>query len=155
NFTGPGVVQVRRFVQLAPTGTTDPRFDQTCSTPDTTSSTMGGTKSFACDFLGGTPGSPGTTVAGETVDWASYLRDSWQPISNVILNAGVRYEEQQLRYAAALRNTTDPLTGNHIGTTAMSLDGNWAPRLGAIWDPTGEGRSKLWVSYGRFYESIP
>ena len=37
----------------------------------------------------------------------------------------------------------------------MVLTGNWAPRLGIIYDPTKEGRSKFYASWGRFYESIP
>jgi hypothetical protein len=97
----------------------------------------------------------GTEIVGQTIDWATYLRDSWQPRSNITINAGVRYEEQRLRYAAGLRNKIDPLTGNRIGKTAMNLTGNVAPRLGLIWDPTEVGKSKLWASYGRFFEAIP
>jgi len=31
----------------------------------------------------------------------------------------------------------------------------WAPRIGAIYDYTQEGRSKIYAHWGRFYESIP
>ncbi len=34
-------------------------------------------------------------------------------------------------------------------------DGNFAPRLGATYDIKGDGRSKLFVSFGRFYTKIP
>ncbi|HUS30550.1 MAG TPA: hypothetical protein VMZ53_18700, partial [Kofleriaceae bacterium] len=47
------------------------------------------------------------------------------------------------------------LTGNPVGTDAMQLTGNWSPRMGVIWDPTEEGRSKLYVNWGRYYEGIP
>jgi hypothetical protein len=152
-----GTIQVQRWVQLAGPGEMDPRFDQTCSTPDMdpTGVTGNGKKSFTCSYLGGTVGSPGTQIAGQTVNWAGYLRDSWQPVKNLTLNAGLRYEEQQLRYASSLRGTVDPLTGNTIGTTALDLKGNWAPRLGITYDPTNEGRAKLYGAWGRFYESIP
>jgi len=156
NFVDSGLVDVTRWVALAPPGDKDPRYDQICNTPDPDATGFGGgTKSFACDYLSGTVGAPGTEVAGQTIDWAAYLRDSWQPVSNVTLNAGVRYEEQQLRYASSLRNKVDPLTGNRLGTTALDLKNNWAPRLGVVWDPTEEGKSKLWASYGRFFEAIP
>jgi outer membrane receptor protein involved in Fe transport len=155
NFVGPGVIQVTRWVQLAPPDEKDPRFDQICSTPDTGGATMGATKSFSCDFLSGKIGAPGTQVVGQTLDWATFLRDSWQPIPNLTLNAGVRYEEQKLRYATALRNKVDPLTGDRIGTTAMDLTGNFAPRLGVIWDPTEVGKSKIYAAWGRFFEAIP
>ncbi len=158
NFVGSGTVQVTRWVQLAPTDDKDPRFDEVCTTPDMTAGgSTGGSasKSFACDYLSGIVGAPGTQVLGQTLDWAAFLRDSWQVRSNVTLNAGIRYEEQKLRYARGLRDKLDPLTGNRIGKTAMDLRGNFAPRLGAIWDPTEVGKSKLFVAWGRFFEAIP
>ena len=36
----------------------------------------------------------------------------------------------------------------------LRLNGNWAPRLGASWDPLGNGRSKIYGFWGRFYEAI-
>src|SRR5262249_13536162 len=41
------------------------------------------------------------------------------------------------------------------GNTAIGIYDNWAPRVGAIYDFTRKGRSKIYVSYGWFYESIP
>jgi hypothetical protein len=127
-----------------------------CATPDPGSGgPKGGSKSLQCRFLAGTIGAPGTQVGGQTINWAAYLRDSWRPLQTLTLNAGLRYEDQRLRYAEALRGTTDPLTGDHIGTTAMALTGNFAPRVGVIWDPTAEGHSTIYGSWGRFYEAIP
>ena len=60
---------------------------------------------YECDYLGGTPGSPGTQVAGNTFNWSAYLRDSWQIQPNLTLNVGLRYEEQRLRYAELPRRT--------------------------------------------------
>jgi outer membrane receptor protein involved in Fe transport len=149
NFVGSDV-RIQRWAALGD-------GDETCETPDPNGGVTagGGKKSYPCHFLAGTVGAPGTQVGGETIDWAAYLRDSWRPFRSLTLNAGLRYEEQRLRYAEALRGTTDPLTGEHIGTTAMTLTGNFAPRVGAIWDPTNEGRSKVYASWGRFYEAIP
>jgi hypothetical protein len=137
-----------RWVQLAPVDTTDGRFDNTCR--DT-----GSGEEYSCDYLLGVPGAPGTDVTGKTLNWAGYLRDSWQIRPNLVLDAGVRYEEQRLRYAEELQNTTDVLTGNKLGKNAMSLDGMLAPRVGLIYDWTNEGRSKVYAHWGRFYESIP
>ncbi len=67
----------------------------------------------------------------------------------------MRYEEQRLFYAEKLRGEIDPLTGNVYGDTAMRLRGNWSPRLGAIWDPSQEGQSKIYGAWGRYYEGIP
>ncbi len=102
-----------------------------------------------CTYVGG------VDVNGSTLNWAAYLRDSWQPVPNVTLNVGVRYEEQRIRYAESIQNTTNSLTGETFGKNAIVLDNNWAPRLGVVYDWTKEGRSKLFAHYGRFYESVP
>jgi hypothetical protein len=44
---------------------------------------------------------------------------------------------------------------NVSGDVAIGIYDNWAPRIGAIYDFTHKGRSKLYASYGWFYESIP
>ncbi len=142
-------IQVSRWVAIAGTGNMDPSFDEECRTPDPNATKAGGKISLRCQFLGS------KEVAGQTVSWAGYLRDSWQAASGLVINAGVRYEEQRLRYAAALQDQVDPLTGEPVGKNAMTLTGNIAPRLGVVWDPTLEGRSKIFGSWGRFYEAIP
>jgi len=157
NFVGQNDIRVTRWVQLAPPrGNVDPRFDNTCRTPDLAGmSTTGQPLSFTCDFLGGAEGDPGTQIASNTLNWSAYLRDSWQILPNLTVNAGVRYEEQRLRYASFLQHTTDPLTQESLGKNAMTLQNMWAPRIGAIYDWTQEGRSKVYAHWGRFYESIP
>src|SRR5262249_12538521 len=42
-----------------------------------------------------------------------------------------------------------------FGGSPIVLNNNWAPRFGVIYDPTGEGKSKLYGSWARVYESIP
>ena len=153
------VVVVDRWVQLAgenPMAMTDPRFDNKCRTPVTNPATgMTSNEEFDCDYLSGRIGDPGTQVLGNTMNWAAYLRDSWQIQPNLTLNAGVRYEEQRMRYADVLQNEVDPLTGNTLGKNAMVLTGMLAPRVGILYDWTKEGRSKVYTHWGRFYESIP
>ncbi len=163
NFLQNDTVLVNRWVQLAglqgsPSAEgADPRFDSICNTPNPEGTTLGGsaTLNYACDFLEGTYGSPGTQITGETLNWSAYLRDSWQIKPNFTLNLGLRYEEQRLRYAEGLANEVDPLTGVQLGKNAMDLRGMFAPRLGILYDWTKEGRSKIYANYGRYYESIP
>ncbi|HEU5059951.1 MAG TPA: TonB-dependent receptor, partial [Kofleriaceae bacterium] len=102
-----------------------------------------------CDYLEREP------VTGKTFNWAAFAQDSWQIQPNLTLNAGVRYEEQRLRYADEIRGTTDPFTMESIGKNAIVLRNMWAPRIGLLYDVTREGRSKVYTSWGRFYESIP
>ncbi len=158
-------IQAFRWVTLGAAANPDPRFSGTCTTPAPpgVQGNLGmGTISFnptstkgTCAFTSGVLGSPGTLIQGDTLNWAAYARDSWQIRPNFTLNLGLRYEEQYLRYASFLQDTTDPLTGNFLGKNAMVLTGNFSPRLGIIYDPTKEGRSKFYASFGRFYESIP
>jgi hypothetical protein len=97
----------------------------------------------------------GETVFSETLNWSAFLRDSWQILPNLTINAGIRYEEQRIRNGAAEQDKLNPLTGEAFGTNALVLGNMWAPRIGAIYDWTREGRSKVFAHYGRFYESVP
>jgi len=72
-------------------------------------------------------------------DYLSFFaQDTWR-LGRLTLRPGVRYEQQKL-----------------IGNLAnYKFDGNWAPRLGITFDPTGGGRMKLFANYGRFFAKIP
>jgi outer membrane receptor protein involved in Fe transport len=72
---------------------------------------------------------------------ALFAQDSWRVLPNLTVNAGVRWERQEV--------------GGRDGTTQIDLDDNWAPRLGFAWDVLGNGRSKLYGNFGRYYEAIP
>jgi hypothetical protein len=72
---------------------------------------------------------------------AAYAQTSWKAAPNFTLNLGVRWEEQ--------------VVNDRDGQESFSLDDNWAPRVSFIWDPQSTGRSKLFGSFGRYYENIP
>jgi outer membrane receptor protein involved in Fe transport len=76
-----------------------------------------------------------------TKNLALFAQDSWKILRNLTLNVGIRYEEQKLLDAA--------------GATAIKIDGEWSPRIGLIWDPLNNGRSKVYASVGRYYSTIP
>ncbi|HVV82598.1 MAG TPA: TonB-dependent receptor [Kofleriaceae bacterium] len=143
-------IRAFRWVQVAPADSTDPAFDRMCPyTPVGQMSTV----EIPCRFIG--QGEEGSEIQGQTADWAAYLRDSWQIRPNLTLNAGLRYEEQYLRYAKFLQDDVNPNTGKVYGKNAMSMKGMLAPRIGLLYDWTREGRSKVYGHWGRFYESIP
>ncbi len=78
----------------------------------------------------------------ETRNYALYLRDQWN-VSDIglVINAGLRWEAQEIFGAD--------------GSKQIALYDNVAPRVGATWDPSRKGRSKIYAQYGRFYQSIP
>ena len=84
----------------------------------------------------------------------AYLQDSWQIRPNFTLNLGVRWEQQVGYVAKALQGVTTA-EGETIPKEGYRLDSLWAPRIGFIYDPTKEGRSKVFGHYGQFYENVP
>jgi hypothetical protein len=41
------------------------------------------------------------------------------------------------------------------GSIAMTLPNQWSPRVGIVYDPTSQGRAKLYTNYARYYENVP
>ncbi|MGC4000094.1 MAG: TonB-dependent receptor [Anaeromyxobacter sp.] len=75
---------------------------------------------------------------------AIFAQDSWQlPVANLTINYGLRWEGQKME------NQDNP---NFNG---FSINNNWAPRLQAVWDFTGNGRGKVAASWGRFFYNLP
>jgi hypothetical protein len=73
--------------------------------------------------------------------FGGFLQDSWQIMDKVTINFGVRYDAQ-IMYGAD-------------GKVGLSLPNQWSPRVGLIYDFTQAGRSKIFVNYARYYESVP
>jgi hypothetical protein len=86
---------------------------------------------------------------------AAYIQDQWQVLPNLTINAGLRWEWQTGYVAEFLQNTIAPDTGEVIPSKGFDLNNLIAPRLGFIYDPTQEGKSKLFGHWGRFYENVP
>jgi hypothetical protein len=70
-----------------------------------------------------------------------FLQDSWSIMDVITANFGVRYDAQTLY--------------NSEGQAALSFPNEWSPRVGLIYDPTQQGRAKIFANYARYYENIP
>jgi hypothetical protein len=81
------------------------------------------------------------TAAPEHKNTTLFLQDRWTPLSNLTLSLGVRWDRQEIIDAA--------------GTRQIDLKKDFAPRLGLVWDPGADGHSKVYGSFGRYYEQIP
>lgn len=84
----------------------------------------------------------------------AFLQDSWQILPNLTVNLGLRYENQIGYASKQLQGQVTP-EGEIVPKRVYNLNDLWSPRAGIIYDPTGEGRSKLFGHWGRFYENIP
>lgn len=76
----------------------------------------------------------------KSVSFGAFLQDSWSILDKVTLNAGLRYDTQTL-YA-------DQGTG-------LLLPNQVSPRIGAIFDPTQKGRSKIFANFAIYYQTLP
>ncbi len=73
----------------------------------------------------------------ENVNSAIYLEDSWQLTDNFMLSLGVRGEKFENK--------------NGDGIAWVESDYEIAPRLGFVWDVTGDSTFKLFGTAGRYY----
>jgi hypothetical protein len=76
-----------------------------------------------------------------TMNYGVYLQDRWAILPNLVLSGGVRWEIQDMR--------------DIYGRSQVLIWDNVAPRLGVVYDWTNEGRSRLYASYGWFYQPLP
>ena len=74
-------------------------------------------------------------------NYSVYLQDNWSILDNLQLSAGVRWDMQDMR--------------DVLGQRAIFLWDNVAPRASVVYDWTEEGRSRLYASYGWFYQTLP
>jgi hypothetical protein len=81
------------------------------------------------------------TSEPDSYNTSFYGQDSWKVGAGLTVNAGIRWEGQNVR--------------NRDKETAFDLKDNWAPRVGFVWDVARNNRSKLYANWGRFFESIP
>jgi hypothetical protein len=142
-----------------------------------TGSTSYGTGNAAADFLLGLPAqfrraTKNTDQDGVGWLYAGYAQDEFHPWANVTLDVGVRYElpipfvdkndalnsfrpgQQSTRFPNAPLGLVYPGDAGVPRGTYETDKNNFAPRLSAVWDPTGTGRSSLRGAWGIFYDAL-
>jgi hypothetical protein len=70
---------------------------------------------------------------------SAYLNDSWAVNRRVTINAGLRWEEEQL---------------NGPNQKYVFVD-NWSPRLGINIDPFADRKTKVYFNWGRYTQALP
>jgi hypothetical protein len=85
----------------------------------------------------------GTRGSGSNLSQGIFIQDKWQPTKRLTLNLGIRFEKEDLP------------TFNGIPS---GVDFDWtekiAPRLGFAYDIFGDGKTKVFASYGQFYDRV-
>lgn len=81
---------------------------------------------------------------------AIYIQDKWRPISRLSLNLGIRFEKENLPSF----NEGFALAGSNIPPIRLGWGKKIAPRLGGAYDLLGDGKTKLFASYGWFYDRL-
>ena len=135
------------------------------------------TGNAAADFLLGLPTQFRRTTTNQPQDgvgwlYSGYAQDEWRAGARLTLNAGLRYElsqpfvdkidalnafhpgVQSVRFPDAptgLVYPGDP--GIPRGTYATDKN-NFAPRLSAVWDINGDGKTSVRGAWGIFYDAL-
>lgn len=138
------------------------------------------TGNAVADFLVGRPAQyQRQTFAGDDInDWdgAGFFQDDWRVSQRLTVNLGLRYQiqtpyvvnccpvknavavfrpgQQSTVYPSAPRGLIFP-GDRGVPRGIYPTDKNdWEPRIGFAWDPTGNGRTAVRVSYGIFNDLV-
>jgi hypothetical protein len=69
-----------------------------------------------------------------------FVQDNWKATARLTVNPGLRYEQETMN-GALIKDYT--------------LKNNWAPRIGATYDLTGDAKTKVFGNFGLFYARVP
>ncbi|MCA1639974.1 MAG: TonB-dependent receptor plug domain-containing protein [Acidobacteria bacterium] len=84
-----------------------------------------------------------TLGVGQNTNQSVYIQDKWQPFNRLTLNLGLRAEKEDL---PSFNGLAPPIN--------FGFGDKLAPRLGFAFDLFGNGRSKIFGSYGQFYDRL-
>jgi hypothetical protein len=73
---------------------------------------------------------------------ALFIQDTWRVRPNITLNLGLRAEQEKVPNFGEGQNTA----------IKFGWGEKLAPRLGLTWDPLSDGRTKIYGSFGKYYD---
>ncbi|MDQ5872337.1 MAG: carboxypeptidase regulatory-like domain-containing protein, partial [Acidobacteriota bacterium] len=98
---------------------------------------------YSHSYLSNLDGTPVTRIEIETpsLAYSAFVQDTWRVSRRLTVNAGLRWDREEIQ--------------DFERKTVIDLDDMWSPRAGVVWDFAGDGTSKVYGSYGRFYYQFP
>jgi hypothetical protein len=70
-----------------------------------------------------------------------FAQDTWRVAPDLTISAGLRWDQEDIR--------------NSEDITIVRTTNEWQPRLGVVWDPRGDGTTKVYAFAGRFTYALP
>ncbi len=96
------------------------------------------------------PEAPATTATEQSY----FVQDTWSINPRWTVKAGLRLTEETVKGSGEFSLTLGGVTTDYT-PSQYTFDGNLAPRLGVTWDVLGNGKSRLYANWGRYYERVP
>jgi hypothetical protein len=97
-------------------------------------------------------------VGNRNSNWDFYIQDDWKVNNRLTLNLGLRYDYNTVWASGPNQGqnfdvaTQSFLPSNQAPYSAPK--GDWAPRVGLAWDPTGKGKTVIHAYGGLFYSPM-
>jgi hypothetical protein len=85
----------------------------------------------------------GTIGSGSNLSQGIFIQDKYQPVSRLTLNLGIRFEKEDL-----------PTFNDNPSLINFGWGDKIAPRLGFAYDIGGDGKTKVFASFGWFYDRV-
>ena len=94
------------------------------------------------------------TQAGNVNQFAAYIQDQWSLGKRLTVNLGVRYEKIEGWYPEGSSGGVNFPSQTFPETRDVVNFDNMAPRLGLVYDVSGDRKTVVRASFGRFYNQI-
>jgi hypothetical protein len=109
--------------------------------------------SFTQAFPG--PGTTGPITHPDLKEVGLFVQDEWHVLSSLTLNAGLRYDTENVAQPSVLNPDAQLLAAGYRTDHINTGKGNIGPRLGVAWTPRNDNRTVVRAGYGIFYGRTP